>query len=455
MTNHVKLHPNQQRSNPFSWMHDWAPAEQRDAVAIIDRIANGRDSELVKRRNEEMASSGFSFFRGAAAVMAADLDRYRDQSTRIDTVICGDAHLANFGAYLSPERIPVFDLNDFDEARPGPWEWDVCRFAASIAVAGAKLKPGDSVTPALTEYADTLQAILRGQLVARYYQLERVAEGVSNNGKPRFSNVRAKFVRLCADLHVHTQEETVKDLIENGGHEPMFSSKGEVTPVLDEESDPVTAAYGPYVNTVAAGFQRLLDGYSPKCVAKRPVGEGSLGLRDYLLLIMGQDHKDRLILQIKEATPSALDSALGARPAIHEGERVAQMQKTMQGVSDPLLGWTSIDGQAYYVRQFRDGKASPDPSKLQRDELTEYAKLCGESLARAHARSAEPRILATMGECIESNRPEFVDALAKFAKHYAKVTEEDQRKLDEKLKEQTAAKPIEEIGDGGNDAGDR
>ena len=289
----------------------------------------------------------------------------------------------------------------------------------------------------------------------RYYRLERVAEGVSKNGKPKFSEVRSKFARLFTDLHVHTQEETVKDLVENGGDKPTFSSEGEVTPIPSNDSDPMTAAYGPYLNTVSAGFRRLLDGYAPACVAKRPVGEGSLGLRDYLLLIMGQDPNDRLVLQIKEATPSALDSALGAQPAIHEGERVAQMQKTMQGVSDPLLGCTSIDGQAYYVRQFRDGKASPDPSKLQRDELTEYAKLCGESLARAHARSAEPRILATMGECIESNRPEFVEALAEFAKHYAKVTEEDQGKLDEKLKEQTAAKPIEEIGDGGNDAGDR
>ena len=139
MTNHLKPQSEQQRSNPFTWIRDWSPSGTRDAVAIIDRIANGRDPELIKRRNEEMASSGFSFFRGAAAVMAADLACYRDQSTRIDTVICGDAHLANFGAYLSPERIPVFDLNDFDEARLGPWEWDVCRFAASIAVAGASL----------------------------------------------------------------------------------------------------------------------------------------------------------------------------------------------------------------------------------------------------------------------------------------------------------------------------
>ena len=436
MTNYVEQNSGLRDAPPFAWLSNWEKADNRDPLAIIDRIAEGRNPDLVARRNDEMASSSFNFFRGAAAVMADDLETSLNQSTGIKLVICGDAHLGNFGAYLSPERTPVFDLNDFDEARPGPWEWDVCRLAASITVAGAEIKSGDddaedSVTPAVEAYADALQRIVDGQLVERYYDLKRVADGVSKTDKPKFSNVRPKLPRLFTHLHVHTQEETVQDYIDNESDGSAFSAQGEVRPIPPEDSHQVTAAYRTYLDTVATGLERLLAGYSPTCVAQRPVGEGSLGLHDYLLLITGQGAKDRLILQLKEATPSALDSALGARSAIHEGERVVQMQKTMQGVSDPLLGWTSIDGQAYYVRQFRDGKASPDLAKLTRHDLTEYATLCGESLARAHARSAEPRgrTLATMSEDIESDRTGFISAVAEFAKCYAAVTQDDRELL--------------------------
>lgn len=305
MTNYFKQGTDLRRTKPIAWIATWAPAKDRDPLAIINRVAEGRDPKLVATRNQEMGSSAFSFLRGAAAVMAADLSPSLQDTTGIELVICGDAHLGNFGAYFSPERTPVFDLNDFDEARLGPWEWDVCRLAASIAVAGGKLQrggKGDSVTPAVEAYTDALKRILAGPLVGRYYGLERVAAGVSTTGKPKFSGVEHAFQPLFANLHVHTQEETVAELIKGGGRGSKFRSHAEVDPVQTHVSHQVTAAYWTYLDTVATGLERLLDGYSPTSVALRPVGEGSLGLRDYLLLTTGHGQDDRLILQVKEAT---------------------------------------------------------------------------------------------------------------------------------------------------------
>jgi uncharacterized protein (DUF2252 family) len=180
-------------------------------------------------------------------------------------------------------------------------------------------------------------------------------------------------------------------------------------------------------------MERLLDGYSPICAAIRPVGEGSLGLHDYLINVTGHSPEDRLILQVKEATPSALDAALGPRAAVHEGERVVGMQRTLQAVSDPLLGWTSIDGQAYYVRQFRDGKGAPNLEKMQHAQFASYAALCGETLAAAHARSANPvsGSLGAIAGYIGTGRDqrEFTQAVTRFAQRYAKVTREDMKVL--------------------------
>jgi len=334
-----------------------------------------------------------------------------------------------------PERIPVFDVDDFDEARPGPWEWDVCRLAASIVVAsresgGKADSAADAVTRAIDAYSGTIRRLADGPLVLRYYSLERVAERVSEEKKPRYSKLSPGFEELFGDLHVDTQGETVRKMITDDGKGSAFDAK-EAAPISDADEGSVVASYSTYLTTLDPSLRRVLDGYSPKCVGERPVGEGSLGLRNYLVKIAGRQPDDGLILQVKEATPSALDTALEAHRAIHEGERVVEMQRTMQAVTDPLLGSTSIDGQAYYVRQFRDGKANPDLLQLDGDQLLQYSALCGATLARAHARSADPRAgtLGMISGYIESDQQKFAAALAEFAERYAEVTRADQEAL--------------------------
>lgn len=426
------------RDKPPTWLADWHRTDAVDPVAILGQVAQGRDPHLVKLRDREMAASAFSFLRGAAAVMGADLAGSLAHTSGIDLDICGDAHLANFGGYFSPERALVFDVNDFDEARPGPWEWDVCRLAASVVVAGreylssSKDELGVLAQHSVGAYVKTIGHLAGLPLIERCYAMTRVAPAPDRGGANPPVRVRKAWQPLFGNVQVQTQRETIKKLIDDGGRGAAFVHDGG-TAVSEDVAARVTAAYGTYLSTLEHGVERLLDGYSPTCVAKRPVGEGSLGLRDYLLKLTGQGSDDGLILQVKEATPSALDGALGPRAAVHEGERVVEMQRMLQAVSDPLLGWTSIDGQAYYVRQFRDGKCAPDLTALKSAELAKYAELCGTTLAMAHARSASPlsggvdAIVGYIGA--DGEQREFTEGVATFARRYAKVTREDMKAL--------------------------
>jgi uncharacterized protein (DUF2252 family) len=427
------------REKPPTWIADWRRPDGVDPVAILRRVAEGRDPRLVKLRNKEMADSAFSFLRGAAAVMSADLAASLKQLSGIELDICGDAHLANFGAYYSPERALVFDVNDFDEARLGPWEWDICRLAASVAVAAgeylsvSKEDLGDLVESAARAYADQLHSLAGLPLIERCYTITRIAAAPDRPPGNTQVRIRKDVQSLFGDVSFQTQRDAVDHFIADGGRGQSFAA-GEVTQVSGHVADRVIAAYGTYRTTLEPGMERLLDGYSPSCAALRPVGEGSLGLHDYLIKVTGHTPDDGLILQVKEATPSALDGALGHRAAVHEGERVVGMQRMLQAVSDPLLGWTSIDGQAYYVRQFRDGKGAPNLEKLRHAEFGTYAALCGKTLAAAHARSANPvsggvgAIAGYIGTGREQR--EFTQAVATFARRYARVTREDAKALE-------------------------
>jgi uncharacterized protein (DUF2252 family) len=427
------------REKPVTWLADWKRPDGVDAVAIVQRVAQGRDPHLVKLRNEEMSASAFSFLRGAAAVMSADLAPALSETSGIRLDICGDGHVANFGTYYSPERSLVFDVNDFDEARLGPWEWDLCRLAASVVVAGREFlrASGEDLSDiagrVVRAYAKRIRRLSDTPLIERCYTLTRVgAAGGGDRTSP--VRVRKALQPLFGDVRIETQQDTVKRFIADGGRGASFV-KAEAKPVPENVAARLIAAYGTYLTTVSPGLQRLLDGYTPACAALRPVGEGSLGLHDYLVKVTGHRPDDGLILQIKEAAPSALDAALGPRAAVHEGERVVRMQRTLQAVSDPLLGWTSLDGQAYYVRQFRDGKGAPALNKLERAEFVKYAELCAMTLAAAHARSASTVSggLGAIAGYIGTGRQarEFASAVATFARRYAKVTREDMKSLAE------------------------
>lgn len=440
--NHSSAHEHGQVlrvEHPVEWLSDWKPSPTRDPLAILQRLAAGRNPDLVAKRNHDMAASGFSFLRGAAGVMAEDLKGALRDTSHLQIDICGDAHISTFGSYYSPERARVFDLNDFDEARAGPWEWDVCRLAASVAVACREFVGGELSAEAtgrmVAAYVTTLKRLAVSPVIDRWYVLARVPGFEENDDLQRSNAAREHLAKLFAETSIHTQADTVKKFITDDGSGVMFE-ESEAPPVSEEESAGVISAYATYLTTLPRGLQRLLAGYSPICVGSRAAGEGSLGLRDYLVKVAADTSEDALILQFKEAAPSALDRALGPQPHVDDGERVVTMQRTLQGVSDPLVGWTSVDGRPFYVRQFRDGKAVPDLAKAGDKQFSAYAALCGATLAHAHARSADPHddVIGEIAGYIGVTDPqvnEFTKATSSFAQRYAKLTQEDKQKLAE------------------------
>jgi uncharacterized protein (DUF2252 family) len=441
------------RERAPDWMCDWEPDAERDPKALLDLAAAGRDVALVKRRNDAMGESAPNLLRGAAGVMASDLAAALGRTTGIRLEICGDAHVGNFGMYASPERRRVFDLTDFDEARPGPWEWDLCRLATSVVVTARdrKVEPDDqqaAAQAAVAAYTTAVERLSRCTLVDRWYALthtkalEPADLGVADNddhGEEAIGRVRA----LLDGADDDDQATTVQKLVTNGrfNADPK-AGEDRQTPLDgdDAQATSVEQAFLTYRGTLSDALGRLLEGYTPQAVALRPVGEGSLGLRNYLLLVCGRDPDDALVLQVKEATPSLLTPVLDAYPSEQEGQRVVVMQRALQAVSDPLLGWTDIDGQAFYVRQFRDRKGTPElvPRKHQATgdyvhDLAAFARLCGVTLARAHARAADPtqgqltQISAYIGDGDE--RKAFRKAVVAFAQTYADVTENDRQNL--------------------------
>jgi len=428
--------------NRFEWFADWKPPRDRDPVKVLDKAAKGRDRDAVKTRTENMTKQGdvSTFFRGAAGVMAADLGRDRSGVTGPEVDLSGDAHLGNFGMFGSPERVRVFDLNDFDEARLGPWEWDVCRLAASAVVVERDLGSDaedqiETAAAAVAAYARTVAALTAGPLVGRWYTMTRceivqyrdLAIGSDDDDADDHLE-RARYV-LRADRK-RTQAATVAKLTDDG----EFVEEKDQKPLGGKRAGAVRAAYEGYRETVPPGLRRLLQGYEPTAVATREVGQGSLGLRNYLLLLAGDAKRDALVLQVKEATPSQLEFGLGKSPEAHEGQRVVELQRAMQGASDPLLGWTSIGSQQYYVRQFRDMKRAPDfvEDDLGHKDRVVFARLCGTTLARAHSRSAEgatiEKIDAAIGPDADA-RERFRDALVQFGCTYADVSKADQKRF--------------------------
>jgi uncharacterized protein (DUF2252 family) len=437
-------------ARPPGRLASWRPAAKRKPLVVLKRAAEGRDPKLVRERNTDMAKDDPTFFRGAAGVMADDLAATRSTVTGLWVDVCGDAHLGNFGTYGSPERHRLFDLNDFDEARAAPWEWDVCRLAASAAVTARHLKLGDraqadAAGAAATAYAETLATLATGPLIDRWYVMARCELlghadiAMREEDAAGREDVLAHAADLLQADDRRTQAATVEKLTEGSG--TFHDDEGKQEPIDGRRAADVRRAYSNYRDTLPRGLRRLLSGYRATSVAKRPVGEGSLGLRNYLVLLEGHDARDALILQVKEATPSQLDFALEPIPVGHEGKRVARMQRTLQGASDPLLGWTSIGDQAYYVRQFRDMKSAPDLEKLDDAHLRVFARLCGTVLARAHARSADSArgTLGKISGYVGSSADEYADfchAIVSFAQAYAEVTAQDRELLASAIREE-------------------
>jgi uncharacterized protein (DUF2252 family) len=422
------------RTVPRGSHAQWAAMSDRpDPVDLLEAQARDRIPELVPIRHARMMASPFAFLRGSAVVMAPDLAS--TPNSGIQAQLCGDAHLLNFGAYASPERALLFDLNDFDETLPGPWEWDLKRLAASFVVAGR-----DNGFDA-TNCREAAQAS-----VASYRR--RMAE-LSEMGELEvwYSRVGEEQVR---DLLTEARagKKTTKKLSKNvrkARGRDSLQALSKLTRVVDGRrriiDDPpllvripegdeiraqVYAILQSYKRTLQEDRRHLLDRYRFVDAARKVVGVGSVGTRAYVVLLEGRDRDDPLFLQIKEAGASVLERYVESSPYEHHGHRVVAGQRLMQAASDIFLGWfRGTGGRDFYWRQLKDMKGSVIVESMSADELVLYGGLCGWALARAHARSGDRvQIAAYLGK---SER--FDVAIADFAESYADQNERDHAAL--------------------------
>ncbi len=433
------------RSSPRSAHADWAPAPDRpDPVALLQAQAATRLQELVPIRYGRMLVSPFTFYRGAAAVMAADLAATPDSGITVQA--CGDAHISNFGGFAAPDRRLIFGPNDFDETLPGPWEWDVKRMAASVEIAARDVGlPADRrsqlVTACVREYREAMRGFAQVSHLDVWYERINASELVGRFGGRLGEKGRITFTQPFTRARQKTSLRAVRKLTERVDGEPRFRS---VPPLLvrfadlhdptdpRDESDYVRDLLDQYLASLDADRRYLFSNYQFVDMARKVVGVGSVGTRAWVLLFVGRAGQDALVLQMKEAQASVLEPYLGASEYEHHGERVVRGQRMDQAVPDVFLGWQrsqGLDGNEhdFYIRQLWDWKASIDLSRMRHSGLHAYSRACGWSLGRAHARSGDRlAIAAYLGAGAR-----FDEAIARFSVAYADQNELDHRRLAE------------------------
>jgi len=436
-------------STPRSAHGEWAPAPARaDPIALLQQQAATRVQELVPIRYGRMLVSPFTFYRGAAAVMAADLAATPHSGIVVQA--CGDAHISNFGGFAAPDRRVVFSPNDFDETLPGPWEWDVKRMAASAEIAGREIGLSADrrrwiVGECVREYREGMRGFADQSHLDVWYERLTASELVDRFGGRLSRRGRIEFARPFADARRKTSLRAVRKLTERVDGKLRFSHVPPLlVPIRDlvgpvdarEQSAFVQTVLDRYAESLDADREYLFRTHRFVDMARKVVGVGSVGTRAWVFLLVGRNGKDPLVLQAKEAQPSVLEAHLGASEFANHGERVVRGQRISQAASDIFLGWqrsVGLDGNEhdFYVRQLWDWKASADPSAMSEDGLHAYTRACGWSLARAHARSGDRlAIAAYLGTGANFDR-----AVAQFSCSYA-----DQNELDhERLAEAVAA----------------
>jgi uncharacterized protein (DUF2252 family) len=407
----------------------WRPAPGRpDPVALVRISHEGRLPDLVAIRVARMVGSPYGFLRGTAIVMADDVASL--PSTGITPVICGDAHLGNFGFYASPEGELVIDLNDFDEAHPGAWEWDLRRLVASIWVAGRENSASEdecatAVMSCVSAYRDEVAFLADQPLLMRSYNrldVDRLHETATEK------TLRAEIRRSAKRARQRTSDRALPRFTrEHAGGRRIVDEPPLITHLPNAETELVGQALDDYLATLAPHWRRVLGGYTLVDVARKVVGVGSVGLRAYVALLEGSSPDDVLFLQLKQARRSVLaryvhgDSAWHA----HQGQRVVEYQQALQTVSDPLLGWTSAGDLQFYVRQFRNMKGTVPLDGIDPPALADYAGIVGHLLAKGHARTSGASMIA--GYAGSSDKLD--RALTRFARAYADQTEADHGKL--------------------------
>lgn len=426
------------RRQQGEWM---APADRRDPVDLLLTQEESRVPDLLPLRHERMGASVFAFYRGSAIVMAADLGGQPDSGLRVQ--LCGDAHLSNFGLFAAPDRTPVFDLNDFDETNPGPFEWDVKRLAVSFLLAARDNGFNESVgrraaRVAAGQYRRSMATNADLPEIDIWYERVGTAQleawGREVNGKEGARRI-VKAEKRAKSRTMWTAVQKLTEVVD--GHRRFLDAPPLVVRAPGDllRDGALSEAIRQYHDSLADDRRALLERYEIIDVGHKVVGVGSVGLLAWVLLLEGRDADDVLVLQAKQAQQSVLEPYTAASVYPNSGQRVVEGQRLIQAASDSFLGWAQgALGRQYYVRQLRDMKWSPDPSKLTVDSLTAYAGLCGHVLARAHARSGDAIAINAYLGVSEG----FDAAIESFCVSYADTVEADYREFRDRVADATS-----------------
>jgi uncharacterized protein (DUF2252 family) len=417
--------------------------KREDPIALLEQQAKTRVPELVPIRYGRMLVSPFSFYRGAAMIMAHDLAGTPRSGLTVQC--CGDAHLSNFGVFASPERELVFDVNDFDETLPGPWEWDVKRLAASMLIAavdnGFAAKEQDRIVlDTVGSYRSAMREFAGMSTLEVWYSHLDIADTVAEFGgqfkhkmvkraDKQLAKARTKDSMTALSKLTHVVDGKVRIVDQSPLIVPISKLAAEDQP--DALGGDLHRLLGAYRNTLEYDRRVLLEKFELQDIARKVVGVGSVGTRCWIALMMARGGRDPLFLQIKEADASVLEPLLRTSRFRDHGERVIAGQRLMQAESDIFLGWlhdkAGLDGQSrdFYVRQLKDWKGSAEIDQMHPDGMAAYGKLCGWTLARAHARSGDPIAITSYLGSGQS----FDHAILEFSKAYAKQNQSDYNEL--------------------------
>jgi uncharacterized protein (DUF2252 family) len=424
---------------PRSSHADWAPGTDRpDPIALLEEQAADRVPELLPIRYGRMSASPFAFFRGAAYVMASDLATTPRSGLRVQ--LCGDAHLSNFGGFASAERQLLFDLNDFDETLPGPWEWDVKRLAASVAVAGrengfAPRRREATVRQALGEYRQAMRDFAGMKALDVWYaraSASDLKELLRSQATP--SEIKRFDKTIEKGRRKDSARAFAKLAVTGDGEARIASDPPLIVPIAELVGDARGLEQGArelvesYRGSLSGDRRRLLERYRYADLARKVVGVGSVGTRAWVVLLLGRDSSDPLFLQAKEAQRSVLEPFTAKSKFRNQGQRVVEGQRLMQAASDIFLGWLRAaddpgDGKPrdFYLRQLWDSKTSAEIGSMRPSDMALYARLCAWTLARAHARSGDSiAIAAYLGSSDVFDR-----AIVAFSEAYADQNDRD------------------------------
>jgi uncharacterized protein (DUF2252 family) len=418
----------------------WEPSTTRqDPVAVLQEQAKSRVPELVPVRHGRMLTSPFAFYRGAAAIMAGDLAK--GPRSGLTAQLCGDAHVSNFGGFAAPDRTLIFDINDFDETLPGPWEWDVARLAASVEIAGRDLgyKPAvrhSTVRGTVRAYREAMREFAGMRHLDVWYARLDVASILERAGQRVDREARRNLEKRADKAHTKDSTRALSRLTETvDGRTRIVADPPLIVPIEDlvdpaeteERMEQIGLLLRSYARSLRADRRALLARHRYVHLARKVVGVGSVGTRAWVVLMLGRDGNDPLFLQVKEAQASVLEPYAGAARQRNHGQRVVEGQWTMQAASDIMLGWMrtdrGLDGQRrdFYVRQLWDWKLGADLETMRPAVMHAYGQMCGWTLARAHARSGDSMAI---GAYLGSGEA-FDRAMTEFADRYADQNERD------------------------------